>query len=198
MNKCINCKPGQYNTENKEITCFNCSIGYFSPFEKSISCEECEENKYSLSGFSKCISCGEIIPYCNNCTKEVICLECNNTAISGFNNCTICENEYDWVFTGEYCKLITVCPKYFYKDKNNKNKIHCIDNVEDCPEDMDYLDLDSNECKNISDRELLYSNYKVKEKKNEQLMNTISDIVLFEYKEFPEFFSEYLKKIVLK
>ena len=165
MNKCINCKPGQYNTENKGTTCFNCSIGYFSPFEKSISCEECEENKYSLSGFSKCISCGEIIPYCNNCIKEVICLECNNTAISGFNNCTICENEYDWIFTGEYCKLITVCPKYFYKDKNNKNKIHCIDNVEDCPEDMDYLDLDSNECKNITDRELLYSNCKVKEKK---------------------------------
>ena len=29
-------------------------------------------------------------------------------------------------------------------------------------------------------------------------MNTISETVIFEYKEFPEFFSEYLKKIVLK
>ena len=217
--KCFyDCQPGYFPIENE---CFPCQLGLYSPgsldkcldcsfeidtninytidffptlFENSTSFEKYKEKKYSLSGFSKCLPCGEIIPHCNNCTNEVICLECNNKAISGFGNCTICENTYDWIYTGEFCEMVTVCPKYFYKDKKNNSKIYCVDNIDECPEGMDYLNLVLKECKeNISNKELLSSTYQIKEKKNEQLTNKISEIVINEYKESPEFVSEYLK-----
>jgi len=193
MDKCLNCEPGKYNNEYKQTSCNNCSVGYFSSLKGSTYCDECEENKYSLSGYSKCISCEEIIPHCNICSKEVICMNCNNKAVNGYNNCTICENNIDWIYTGEYCKLIIICPKYFYKDKNNNNKINCITDIKECPPGMDYLNLNTRECiekANINN----FMEFQYKVKGDEELLNNISNNFFYEYKQFPEFFSNFIKE----
>ena len=70
--------------------CEKCPPGYYSDVLGLKLCKECKENKYSFSGFDKCLSCNELIPHCNKCSKSGICLECNNNALSGFNNCLIC------------------------------------------------------------------------------------------------------------
>ena len=197
MDKCLKCEPGTYNNEYKQTFCFNCSAGYFTLLKGSTYCNEYEENKYSLSGFSKCISCEEIIPHCNNCSKEVICMNCNNKAVNGYNNCTVCENNIDWIYTGEYCKLITNCPKYFYKDKNNNYKINCIEDIKECPSGMDYLNLDTRECKEKANT-IDFMQYKYKVKGDEELLNKISNNIFFDYKQFPEFFINFIEEQNIK
>ena len=197
MYKCLNCGPGTYNNEYKQTSCLNCPIGFFTHLKGSTYCNECEENKYSLSGFNKCISCEEIIPHCNNCSKEAICMNCNNKAVNGYNNCTICENNIDWIYEEDYCKLITKCPKYFYKDKNKNNKINCIEDIKECPSEMDYLNLDNGECKEKANSfDFLEFSYKVKG--DEELLNKISNDIFFEYKQFPEFFNDFIKEQNIK
>jgi len=197
MDKCLNCEPGTYNNEYKQTSCLNCPVGYFTSLKGSTYCNECEENKYSLSGYSKCISCEEIIPYCNYCSKEVICMNCNNSAVNGYNNCTICENNINWVYEEEYCKLITKCPKYFYKDKNNNNKINCIEDIKECPYGMDYLNLDTGECKEKANlKDFMEFQYRVKG--DEELLNNVSNNIFFEYKQFPEFFINFIKEKNIK
>ena len=188
------CDIGYYA---KEDSCLKCNPGFYSDKRSSLNCLECEENKYSSYGASKCSLCKEIIQYCDKCSKELICLECNNNAVSGFSNCTICENKIDWKYEGGFCQLTTICPKYFYKDKNNNNKINCIEDVEECPENMDYLNLVTKECQ----EEVNYGNlkefqYKVKGGKDKA--NEISNNVLFEYKSFPEFFEDYVNRYKIK
>jgi len=197
MDKCLYCEPGTYNNEYKQTSCINCPIGFFSLSKGSTYCSKCEENKYSLSGFNKCISCEEIIPHCNNCSKEVICMDCNNKAVNGYNNCTICENNIDWIYKEEYCKLITNCPKYFYKDKNNNNKINCIEDIKECPDEMNYLNLDTGECKEKVDS-IDFMKYRYKVKGDEELLNNISNNIFFEYKQFPEFFPNFIKEQNIK
>ena len=188
------CDPGYYPNGDK---CLPCKPGYYS-LGSSIECSECIVNKYSLFGFSECLSCEETIPYCNACSKEGICLECNNGAINGFSNCTICENEIDWKFTGEFCQLITICPKYFYKDKINNNKINCIEDINDCPEGMNYLNLDTKEClekQKVSPQDFINFHFKVKG--GEDLLKEISDDI-FEYIEFDDLYEEIIKRYKIK
>ena len=109
-----------------EDNCIPCPAGFYSPSSSNI-CLECEPGTYTnKEGMEKCLKCDKIIPHCDSCSKDVNCLKCNNFAISGFSNCSVCENEIDWEFSDEYCNFKTkYCPKYFYKDKidDNKNKI---------------------------------------------------------------------------
>ena len=102
----------------------------------------------------------------------------------------------DWIFTGEYCKLITICEKYFYKDKNNNNKIKCIQDINECPQNMNYLNLTSKECiENISPKDLIDFQFKVKggEEKLKEISNEI-----FDYIEFNDFYKEILRKRKIK
>jgi len=160
-NKCyLDCEPGYSLNEDK---CTPCQPGFYEDQKSSLACKECEENKYSLFGFNKCLPCEQTIPNCRNCTKNGICLDCNNNAVSGYDNCTICENNIDWEFTENYCKLLLNCPNYFYKEKKNNNKINCIDNILECPEGMNYLNLETKECKeNVSNRQLAEGYYQIK------------------------------------
>jgi hypothetical protein len=76
----------------------------------------------------------------------------------------MCENEIEWKYDGEICK--TICTKYFYRDNNNK--IHCIKEIDECPEDMIYLNLETGECrKEVSDIELIKGKYQLKLNENE-------------------------------
>ena len=163
MEKCLECDNGFYTDQLGSKKCKICPPNFYSDNKGSSFCKECEINKYSLFGFDKCLNCEETILHCNNCSKEGICLDCNNMALNGYDNCKICENEIDWKFTGEYCKLITICEKYFYKDKNNNNKINCIQDIIECPEDMNYLNLETGECKEkVEPLEFLNFQYKIK------------------------------------
>ena len=191
-NQCEKCNIGYYNDELGSKECKICKPNYYSDNEGSSFCKECEVNNYSLFGFFNCLPCEETILHCIECSKKGICLKCDNNAISGFDNCTICENEMDWKFTGEFCQLLSICPKYFYKDKNNQNKIHCIEDINDCPESMKYLNLDTKECKEeASPQDFL--NYQFKLKGNEELLNKVSDEI-FETVEFDDFFKEAFKR----
>ena len=148
MEKCLKCELGTFNNEYKQTNCFKCPINYYSDEKGLTSCKKYEEDKFSLEGYSSCKLCDKIISHCDSCSKDGNCLKCNNFAINGFNNCSVCENDIDWYFTGEYCNFKSkFCPKYFYKDKMNNNKIVCIKNILECPKGMDYLNLDTGECK---------------------------------------------------
>ena len=82
---------------------------------------------YSFLGFTKCEDCQEIISDCNICSKDVICLECNNNAKSGYDNCKIGENKIDRKFNGEYCD--SNCAQYLYKNKKDNNKINYLKDI---------------------------------------------------------------------
>jgi len=91
-------------------------------------------------------------------------LKCNNNALNGLSNCSVCENGIGWEYDGEFCK--TKCSKYFYRDNNNN--IHCIQEIDECPEDMIYLNLETGECrKEVSDIEIIKGKYQLKLKENE-------------------------------
>ena len=65
--------------------------------------------------------------------------------------------------------MITICSKYFYKDKKNNNRIYCIDDVNECPEGMEYLNLYTKECmekEKVSTKDLSNFQFKVKELNN--------------------------------
>ena len=113
-NHCEECDYGYYNDVFGSANCKQCPINFYSDEKGLTYCKPCEENKYSLMGFKECKLCEEVIPHCTFCSKEGKCMKCNNKALSGFHNCSVCENDIDWEFTGEYCKLITDCPNYFY------------------------------------------------------------------------------------
>ena len=190
MNKCIDCIPGTFNNNYQQINCQQCSPNYYSDLYGSTLCKKCEENKYSLFGFNNCLSCNETIPFCNKCAIEGICLDCNNSALSGYDNCSLCENEYDYIFTGEFCKLITICPIYKYKNELNNSKIICINSIEECPNDKIFLNLDTKECESKpSNQKLITGNYQIRG--GENVLNEISNNILIETKNFPEFFEEF-------
>ena len=186
------CEGGYY--PNGDI-CAPCQPDYYSE-RSSINCQKCEDNKYSLLGFSKCVSCQEIIPHCNICSKDIICLECNNKALNLYNNCTICENNIDWKYNGDSCQLLTYCPKYFYKDKYNK-KINCVEDIMECPQGMDYLNLNTSECKENANPED-FINYQYKIKGGEDELNKIADIIFKTYQDIPEFLDDILSKKKIK
>ena len=80
-------------------------------------------------------------------------------------------------------QLITICPKYYYKNKFNNNKIICIEDVVECPEDMDYLNLDTGECKEkVFRKDFVDNAYKVKG--GEELLEKVSKNIIFEYVDF--------------
>ena len=110
-NLCEKCSKGEYNNFEDKNNCKKCPSGYYSDILGSISCKKCPKEKYSLEGFEECLSCGQIIPHCDSCSEDLICQKCNNNALNEFSNCSICENEYDWEFTGEYCNLTN---NFFY------------------------------------------------------------------------------------
>lgn len=193
MNKCIECNTGTFNNNYGQITCQQCPPNYYADFPGSVMCKKCEDNNYSLYGFNKCLSCNKLIPFCNKCSNNGICLECNNYALSGYNNCSKCENDYDYVFNGEYCKLITNCPFYFYKNDTNYNKMTCINSLEECPNEKIYLNLDTKECEgNITSEQIITGNYEIKGDITN--LNEISNNILKETKVFPEFFEEFFIK----
>ena len=141
---------------------YNCSIcpkGSYIFENKSLSniCKKCPEWKYTNSADQyECISCP---PHCAECNTKGICIKCNNNALNGLGNCSVCENKIEWEYDGEFCK--TKCPKYFYRDNNNN--IHCIKEIEECPEDMIYLNLETGECrKEVSDFEIIKGKYQLK------------------------------------
>ena len=146
---------------------FNCSIcpegtHIFENNPFSSTCKKCPEWKYTdIVDQNECISCP---PHCIDCNTKEICLKCNNNAINGLDNCSLCENIIEWEFDGEFCK--TKCSKYFYRDNNNN--IHCIQEIDECPEDMIYLNLETGECrKEVSDIEIIRGKYKLKLNDNE-------------------------------
>ena len=189
-NHCEDCERGYYNDQIDASQCKKCPINHYSD-EKGLSyCKICEENKYSLIGFSKCKFCEDTIPHCNTCSKDAKCLECNNNAVNGFHNCSICENTIDWKFTGEYCKL-TICPKNYYKDKNNN--IHCIGDISECPEGMDYLNSNTGECQEKpSLHHLMDFQYKVNG--GIESLNKASNELIFQYKNFSDYAYEFYSK----
>ena len=191
---CEDCDMGYFNDQIGASQCKKCPINYYSD-EKGLSyCKICKENKYSFKGFSKCKFCEDIIPHCNICSKDVKCLECNNNAVSGFDNCTICENTIDWKFTGEHCQL-TICPQNYYYDKNNK--IHCIGDISECPEGMDYLNSNTGECQEKpSLHQLMDFQYKTKGGKDS--LNKASNDIIFQYKNFSDYIYEFFTKNKIK
>ncbi len=195
-NHCEKCDKGYYNDKLGSKECKICKPNYYSDNEGAEICKECEKNKYSLYGYNKCLSCEDTILHCIDCSKEGICKKCNNNAISGFNNCTICENEIDWIFTGEKCQLLTICPKYFYKEKI-KNRIYCIDDINECPEGMNYLNLNTKECmenEKVSTKDFI--NYQFKVKDEEESLNKISENI-FEEMNLDDFYN-YKKGIKIE
>ena len=147
-------------------TIYNCSIcpegthingnNFFSS-----TCKKCPEWKYTDNvDQDECISCH---PHCIECDLKGICLKCNNNALNGLNNCSRCENEIEWEYNGEFCK--SKCSKYFYRDNSN---IHCIQEIDECPEDMKYLNLETGECrKEVSDIEIIKGKYQLKVNESE-------------------------------
>ena len=141
---------------------YNCSIcprGSYI-FKNNIfsnNCKKCPEWLYTNSvDQNECIS---FIPHCIEYNTEGICLKCDNNALNGLDNCSICENKIRWEYDGEFCK--TKCSKYFYRDNNNN--IHCIKEIDECPEDMIYLNLETGECKKeVSEIEIIKGKYQLK------------------------------------
>ena len=197
--QCQECDFGFYNDKLGSDECKLCPFNYFSDEKGSTFCKKCEDNKYSQLGFSKCKYCEEIISNCNICSKDLICLECNNYAKNGYDNCKICENEVDWKFNGEYCELITVCQRYFYKDKKDNNKINCINDITECPESMGYLNLDTRECKdNVNTNDLIKYQYQVKG--GEESLNDVSNKIIFKEKNFDDALIDFLNnnRVIIK
>jgi len=188
---CERCPKGQYSNDVDQNKCQKCDKGYYSNILGSTSCQICPNGYFSPEGADKCSLCKEIIPNCNSCSKELKCLECNNEAVPGYGNCTICENDMDWIFLRNKCIRTTICDKYFYKDKNNNNKINCIKDINECPEEMIYLILDTGECKqNITIEETLHYKFQIKGGKEE--LDQFSQN--FINKTFLNAFLEYLNK----
>ena len=165
---CEKCSKGEYSNDIDQIKCEKCDKGYYSNVLGSTSCMICPDGYFSQEGADKCSLCEEIIPNCNSCSKQLKCLKCNNEAVPGYDNCTICENEFDWIYLGNKCIRTTICDKYFYKDKNNNNKINCIQDINECPEGMNYLNLDTGECgQNATIEDTLNNRYQLKGKEKE-------------------------------
>ena len=105
-------------------TIYNCSICprgtyIFKNNTFPNTCKKCPEWKYTNSVDQyECIS---FIPHCIEYNTKGNCLKCNNNALNGLGNCSVCENGIGWEYDGEICK--TKCSKYFFRDNNN---IHCI------------------------------------------------------------------------
>ena len=194
---CEKCDFGYYNDKLDSEKCSLRPINYYSDEKGSVFCQKCEDNKYSFLGFTKCKYCEEMISNCNKCSKDAICLECNNNAKSGYDNCKICENEIDWKFNGKNCD--SNCPQYFYKNKSENIKINCIKDIIECPEGMDYLNLDTRECKdNVNTNDLIKYQYKVKG--GEELLNEVSNKILFETNDFSGTLIDFLNenRIIIK
>ena len=159
-------------TDKNIFVCSICPVGTYIKDYNSTSyiCEKCLENEYTNSeNQNKCTLCS--IPHCIECNSKDICLKCDNNALNGLNNCSICKNEYEWIFDGEICK----CLKYFYKDDNN-NIIYLDD---ECPKEMKYLNIDTRECKNnVNNIELLTGKYKMNV--NAEELNKKSDDLIKE------------------
>ena len=188
---CEKCPKGEYSNDIDQNKCEQCNIGYYSNILGSTNCQICPDGYFSREGADKCSLCEEIIPNCNSCTKQLKCLECNNEAVPGYNNCTICENDMDWIFLRNKCIRTTICDIYFYKDKNNNYKINCIKDINECPEDMIYLNLDTGECRqNITIEEAARNRYQIKGGKEE--LNEFSKN--FVNRTFLEVFFQYLNK----
>ena len=174
----------QCETNNNIFACSICPTGSHllkSEFYYNI-CEKCVDWKYTDNeNQDECILCE--IPHCSNCEKKDICLKCDNNALNGYDNCSICGNKNEWKYEGEFCK--TKCSKYFYRD--NYNDIHCIQEINECPEEMMHLNLDTGECKsNVDYIDLIRGNYQMKlnkddlEKEGNNLIEIIeNDIELF-------------------
>jgi len=139
--------------------CSSCQIGtyIFKNNTFSNTCKKCPEWKYTDSVDQyECISCPL---HCVECNIKGNCLKCNNNALNGFSNCSVCENKIGWEYDGEFCK--SKCSKYFYRDNNNN--IHCIKEIDECPEDMIYLNLETGECRKVvSDIEIIKGKYQLK------------------------------------
>ena len=143
-------------------TIYNCSICprgtyIFKNNTFSNTCKKCPEWKYTNSVDQyECIS---FIPHCIEYNTKGNCLKFYNNALNGLGNCSVCENGIGWEYDGEICK--TKCSKYFYRDNNNN--IHCIQEINECPEDMIYLNLETGECrKEVSDIEMIKGKYQLK------------------------------------
>jgi len=156
-------------------TIYNCSIcprGTYIFKNNTLSniCKKCPEWKYTNSVDQyECIS---FIPHCIEYNIKGNCLKCNNNALNSLGNCSVCENGIGWEFDGEICK--TKCPKYFYRDNNNN--IRCIQEIDKCPEDMIYLNLETGECrKEVSDIEIIKGKYQLKLNESE-LENEINNL----------------------
>ena len=148
-------------------TIYNCSIcpkgSYiFENNTFSSTCKKCPEWKYNDNVDQyECIPC---VPHCVECNTKGICLKCNTNSLNGLDNCSLCENKIGWEYDGEFCK--TKCSKYFYRDNNNN--IYCIQEIDECPKDMIYLNLETGECrKEVSDFELIKGKYQLKLKENQ-------------------------------
>ena len=188
---CEKCPKGEYSNDIDQNKCEKCDKGYYSDILGATSCKICPDGYFSPEGSDKCSLCEELIPNCNSCSKQLKCLECNNEAVPGYDNCTICENNMDWIFLKNKCIRTTICDKYFYKDKNNNNKINCIQDISECPEDMKYLNLETGECRqNVTIEETLYNRYQIKGGKEE--LNQFSQNII--NRTWPEAFFEYLMK----
>ena len=165
---------------------YNCSIcpegtHIFKNYSFLNTCEKCPEWKYTdMIDQEECTPCQ--IPHCIECNTKDICLKCNNNALNGLGNCSVCKNYEEYV--EEFCK--SKCSKYFYRD--NKNNIHCIQEFDECPEDMIYLNLETGECrKEVSDIEIIKGKYKLidlEKKANELFIKVVNDKDLFS--EIPE------------
>ena len=182
---CDECDYGFYNDEEGAKECKICNPGFYSDQRGSFLCKQCEDNTYSLYGFEKCLPCNKTIINCNKCSNEGICLECNNHAINGLDNCKKCEE--NWHFDGEACRP-NKCKNYYYKENNI---INCINEVKECPKEKIFLNLETKECEEIYDvRNLLLGKYEING--NEEVLNNITDIIFEEFNKFPYLINEVL------
>ena len=82
---------------------------------------------------------------------------------------------------------------YIYKNKNDNNKINCINDITECPEDIHYLNLDIRECKNdVSTNDLIKYQYKIKG--GEEALNKVSNEKIFKEKTFDDALIAFLNK----
>ena len=155
--KCSICPEGTYIKEiyDSYYICEHCTKGYYSNDENQMKCTLCP------------------ISHCVECSTKDICLKCRNRAVNGLKNCSTCENTYDWIFEGNFCKPF--CPKYYYEENNN---IYCIEDLKQCPREVKYLNLETGECRDdVSNEDLIRGKYLL-DLNNTELDEKSNDIMM--------------------
>ena len=179
--------------DNQTQTWQNCDIN-----NHNFICGICPKGTFIKEIFSD--SSSQICEKCkigeyNNITDSYKCQKCPKgyySNITGQENCQKCPDGYSSVWDSSMC----------YRECKNghySNGEKCIEDILQCPEGMNYLNLDTGECKeNASSYDFINYQYKIRGGENE--LNEEANKIFFDYKDFPDLLNELLseKKIKIK